>query len=152
MDPQKLKVVELRAELTKRGLDSKGNKPVLVDRLRQALEEEERGGGGVAPARKYLYIGYLDITRSGTYYQGVGVACLCLLSLAFRAAAERRAVCFAAAPRESEREGKERERERWTLWSGVAPNARAAQERRSNEEPRACVCMHVRVWGDMALA
>ncbi|XP_011502312.1 PREDICTED: heterogeneous nuclear ribonucleoprotein U-like protein 2 [Ceratosolen solmsi marchali] len=41
MDPAKLKVVELRAELSKRGLDSKGNKPVLVERLRQALEEEK---------------------------------------------------------------------------------------------------------------
>ncbi|XP_012219310.1 heterogeneous nuclear ribonucleoprotein U isoform X2 [Linepithema humile] len=40
MDPAKLKVVELRAELSKRGLDSKGNKPVLVERLRKALEEE----------------------------------------------------------------------------------------------------------------
>lgn len=38
MDPAKLKVVELRAELSKRGLDTKGNKPVLVERLRQALE------------------------------------------------------------------------------------------------------------------
>ena len=43
MDPAKLKVVDLRAELTKRGLDSKGNKPVLVERLRQALEEEKPG-------------------------------------------------------------------------------------------------------------
>ncbi|KAJ8665326.1 hypothetical protein QAD02_006988 [Eretmocerus hayati] len=41
MDPNKLKVVELRAELQKRGLDTKGNKPVLVERLRQALEEEK---------------------------------------------------------------------------------------------------------------
>lgn len=40
MDPAKLKVVELRAELSQRGLDSKGNKAVLVERLRKALEEE----------------------------------------------------------------------------------------------------------------
>jgi heterogeneous nuclear ribonucleoprotein U-like protein 1 len=40
MDPAKLKVVELRAELSKRGLDSKGNKPALVKRLKEALEEE----------------------------------------------------------------------------------------------------------------
>lgn len=46
MDPAKLKVVELRAELSKRGLDSKGNKPVLVERLKQALEEEKAAGGG----------------------------------------------------------------------------------------------------------
>lgn len=39
-DPAKLKVVELRAELSKRGLDTKGNKPVLVKRLKEALEEE----------------------------------------------------------------------------------------------------------------
>ncbi|XP_024877500.1 heterogeneous nuclear ribonucleoprotein U-like protein 1 [Temnothorax curvispinosus] len=41
MDPSKLKVVELRAALSDRGLDTKGNKPVLVERLRKALEEEE---------------------------------------------------------------------------------------------------------------
>lgn len=41
MDPSKLKVVELRAALGERGLDTKGNKPVLVERLRKALEEEE---------------------------------------------------------------------------------------------------------------
>ncbi|XP_018401883.1 PREDICTED: heterogeneous nuclear ribonucleoprotein U isoform X2 [Cyphomyrmex costatus] len=40
MDPSKLKVVELRAALSERGLDTKGNKPVLVERLRKALEEE----------------------------------------------------------------------------------------------------------------
>ncbi|XP_063990998.1 heterogeneous nuclear ribonucleoprotein U-like protein 1 [Diachasmimorpha longicaudata] len=41
MDPAKLKVVELRAELSQRGLDTKGNKAVLVERLRKALEENE---------------------------------------------------------------------------------------------------------------
>jgi len=40
MDPSKLKVVELRAELSSRGLDTKGNKAVLVDRLKEALERE----------------------------------------------------------------------------------------------------------------
>lgn len=40
MDPAKLKVVELRAELSQRGLETKGNKAVLVERLRKALEEE----------------------------------------------------------------------------------------------------------------
>lgn len=44
MDPAKLKVVELRAELSKRGLDTKGNKPVLVKRLREALETESGDG------------------------------------------------------------------------------------------------------------
>lgn len=41
MDPSKLKVIELRAALSERGLDTKGNKPVLVERLRKALEVEE---------------------------------------------------------------------------------------------------------------
>ncbi|XP_018015790.1 heterogeneous nuclear ribonucleoprotein U-like protein 1 isoform X2 [Hyalella azteca] len=41
VDPSKLKVAELRAELTARGLDSKGNKPVLVERLREAIAAEQ---------------------------------------------------------------------------------------------------------------
>lgn len=44
IDPAKLKVVELRAELSARGLDSKGNKPVLVKRLKDALEQEMQQG------------------------------------------------------------------------------------------------------------
>ncbi|XP_014213094.1 heterogeneous nuclear ribonucleoprotein U-like protein 1 [Copidosoma floridanum] len=44
MDPAKLKVVELRVELMKRGLDSKGNKPILIERLRQAIQEERASG------------------------------------------------------------------------------------------------------------
>ncbi|XP_045462363.1 heterogeneous nuclear ribonucleoprotein U-like protein 1 isoform X2 [Harmonia axyridis] len=40
IDPSKLKVTELREELQARGLDTKGNKPVLVKRLKKALEEE----------------------------------------------------------------------------------------------------------------
>ncbi|XP_025830505.1 heterogeneous nuclear ribonucleoprotein U-like protein 2 isoform X2 [Agrilus planipennis] len=40
IDPAKLKVVELRSELTARGLDTKGNKAVLVKRLKDALEKE----------------------------------------------------------------------------------------------------------------
>ncbi|XP_071450326.1 heterogeneous nuclear ribonucleoprotein U-like protein 1 [Hetaerina americana] len=40
IDPAKLKVVELRAELSARGLDTKGNKAVLVDRLKDALSQE----------------------------------------------------------------------------------------------------------------
>lgn len=40
IDPAKLKVVELRDELQQRGLDTKGNKAALVDRLKKALEKE----------------------------------------------------------------------------------------------------------------
>ena len=40
MDLNKLKVLELRKELQSRGLDSKGNKPVLIERLREAMEQE----------------------------------------------------------------------------------------------------------------
>lgn len=43
-DLDKLTVVKLRAELIARGLDSKGNKPFLVERLRIALDQEEQNG------------------------------------------------------------------------------------------------------------
>ncbi|XP_050722479.1 heterogeneous nuclear ribonucleoprotein U-like protein 1 isoform X2 [Eriocheir sinensis] len=48
-DPSKLKVAELRAELQARGLDTKGNKPVLVERLRAALEEESAANEDESP-------------------------------------------------------------------------------------------------------
>lgn len=54
MDPSKLKVVELRAELSNRGLDTKGNKPVLVERLRKALEEEETQECKSCPCLSYI--------------------------------------------------------------------------------------------------
>ncbi|GBP96284.1 Heterogeneous nuclear ribonucleoprotein U-like protein 1 [Eumeta japonica] len=38
MDPAKMKVVDLRSELSALGLDTKGNKPALVERLKKALE------------------------------------------------------------------------------------------------------------------
>lgn len=44
LDPAKLKVVELRSELSARGLDAKGNKPALVKRLKEALEAELKQG------------------------------------------------------------------------------------------------------------
>ncbi|XP_050722486.1 uncharacterized protein LOC127001634 isoform X2 [Eriocheir sinensis] len=42
-DPSELKMAELRAELQARGLDPKGNRPMLVERLRAAQEEESAG-------------------------------------------------------------------------------------------------------------
>jgi len=45
LNPEKMKVAELRDELEKRGLDTKGTKPFLVTRLQEALESE---GGSVA--------------------------------------------------------------------------------------------------------
>ena len=40
MDVDKLKVAELRAELSKRGLDTKGTKPILVSRLKEFMANE----------------------------------------------------------------------------------------------------------------
>ena len=45
-DVNKLKVTELRAELQARGLDTKGNKPALVERLQEALLQEAQGNLG----------------------------------------------------------------------------------------------------------
>jgi len=45
MNLEKMKVAELRDELEKRGLDTKGTKPFLVQRLQEALDNE--GGGAV---------------------------------------------------------------------------------------------------------
>ncbi|XP_071490609.1 uncharacterized protein [Diadema antillarum] len=44
VEPSKLKVAELRAELQQRGLDSKGVKAVLIERLEQALIAESQAG------------------------------------------------------------------------------------------------------------
>ncbi|KAG8231801.1 hypothetical protein J437_LFUL012077 [Ladona fulva] len=52
IDPSKLKVVELRAELSARGLDTKGNKAVLIDRLRDALSQEAGDESNVSQHEK----------------------------------------------------------------------------------------------------
>lgn len=44
MDPAKMKVVDLRSELGALGLDTKGNKPALVERLKKALKEKTGNG------------------------------------------------------------------------------------------------------------
>lgn len=60
MDPEKLKVVELRTELSQRGLDTKGVKSVLVERLRKAIEEEN--------ASRKLYIVLSIVLRCIEYF------------------------------------------------------------------------------------
>lgn len=48
LNPEKMKVAELREELEKRGLDTKGTKPFLVERLREALVNEGSIAAGSA--------------------------------------------------------------------------------------------------------
>jgi hypothetical protein len=70
IDPAKLKVVELRAELTARGLDSKGNKPVLVDRLTEALEKEKKGGELCLLFPRYFFI-WISISKYQKSYYSI---------------------------------------------------------------------------------
>ena len=48
--PSKLKVAELRSELQLRGLDTKGVKAILVQRLEEALLEDDDASTDVSPA------------------------------------------------------------------------------------------------------
>ena len=41
-EPEKMKVAELRAALQEKGLDTKGTKPVLVARLQEAMDAENK--------------------------------------------------------------------------------------------------------------
>lgn len=56
MDPAKMKVVDLRQELGALGLDTKGNKPALVERLRKALEAKT----GKGENNIFTYVDYLN--------------------------------------------------------------------------------------------
>ncbi len=44
-----MKVAELRAELSKRGADTKGTKPVLLARLKDLVKQEEAAPAAAAP-------------------------------------------------------------------------------------------------------
>lgn len=61
MDPAKLKVVELRAELAARGLDQKGVKAILVSRLQAALDLEKQNVA--ADTTDFASSGLFDIEK-----------------------------------------------------------------------------------------
>ena len=46
VNPQRLTVPKLHIELEKRKLDSSGTKPILVERLKEALEKDNKGEEG----------------------------------------------------------------------------------------------------------
>lgn len=61
MDPSKMKVVDLRSELGALGLDTKGNKPALVERLKKALEAKSGKGKTCSFCDYYTYINIFAI-------------------------------------------------------------------------------------------
>ena len=65
-DLNKLKVTELKEELKKRGIDTKGNKAQLIQKLKKALKEERNEGGADDSE------GTGDVSLEGTKRLGIG--------------------------------------------------------------------------------
>jgi len=66
LDPAKLKVTELRQELTVRGLDPKGNKPDLVARLTSALAEDKDKDNKKEPEKEQVNNGKEHAAENNT--------------------------------------------------------------------------------------